>query len=285
MGTNLPSLPGRILREFERAGIDYAILHGAEQIGSIEHRSDIDIVCTTTADEKLHSLASALSETDIALIFLWVSDLGTINTFWWDRSEGAGCQIDVLHDPTGRNRFGFKTDGVSRMFDNNEWPPRVSNSLSHIYLLAKSVSKGQPRRLKELRAFGRDAPSSRHLAVRTRIALNVLRSDPAIETYGKVTKLRSQLLRGGQRLRHRQGVLVSLAPGNGQFVTSLSQVLPRVQLRTRVSSSDLARVRLLPEVVIRVDESGDTPEKVISVLNSVALGRLAARSGVQIARR
>ncbi len=270
MGTTSMQVVEEVLSELARMGASFAVLHGAHELEAEHVVSDLDLMVDGSITGLTRDLAASLRGRGVRLIFVWFSDLGTLNTFWWSDEVGGGCQVDLLHDPRGRNRFGFRTQAAQASVATDPWPPRLDERGRHTYLLAKRLGKGQAADLSRLRSSG-VLPRRELLARRTRVGLRIASTDWAIVLNGAATNVWSRVARLPERVRHRQGVEIRLArTGNeGQLLRGLSLVLPRVRLSAgRSRGVDRLRTSLLPEVVVRLESDPD-PTRVARALDSL----------------
>ncbi|HKY47916.1 MAG TPA: hypothetical protein VJQ79_08050 [Acidimicrobiia bacterium] len=143
-----PAIPLQVLESLTAADVRFAVLHKEELLGSRELDSDVDLVVDVPAPEALHRTSSAFEDLGLRAALLWPYDLGGTTTVFVTTSNGdQGAQIDFLFDPTGRGRYGIRTDvmlgdvGTGRRFP---VPGAVDQQL---YLIRKGACKGQPDRV------------------------------------------------------------------------------------------------------------------------------------------
>lgn len=279
MGTSSVDSTKSVVTALREAGIPFALLHGADSYARGLIDSDLDIMLRDSPTGAINAIRSILEARGISLIFVWNSDRGTVNTFWWSTREVAGCQIDMLFDPEGRNRFGFKTEPAWRFVDADVFPPRLVGDGLATYLAAKRISKGQYSQYKALRRSG-DRIASDLLRPRTRFAMRALKTRRGVVTFGVFTRLQSRGMRLGRRLTRRQGVIVA---GSGPALTRrLCEVLPRVRRVRRASATDRLRASVLPEVVVVDSPNEISDDETIQTLSRLAwsdLSREPAQEG------
>jgi hypothetical protein len=87
-------------------------------------------------------LIDAESRHGLSLVMTWEYDLGALTSFWMSKDGSDGVQLDLLEDPHGRGRYGFRTERAFRFADTTEWPPRLSGPAMLVYLLSKRIAKG-----------------------------------------------------------------------------------------------------------------------------------------------
>ena len=265
----------------ETTGCDFAVLHGADALDEGLLDSDLDIMIGRPPSPVLAAVEPILRASGLLLIFVWESDGGTVNTFWWSSGDNSGCQVDMLYDPRGTNRFGFKTDAAWAYVDRRSNPPRLNDIGLSTYLLGKRLAKGQAKEYEHLRACT-ELVVGDLLAFRTRLALRVPPARSFVRWYGAATRLRSRLIRLNARLGRQQGAVVHLSKsgiGNDDFVAGLKKVLPRVRTIHDLSLITRARVSLLPELVLVWGYEGPQPRQALSELSSRARRRIASLDG------
>ncbi len=235
--TSVPAL-WRVIAALKATGCDFALLHGADALDDGLIESDLDIMIARPPSPVLAAMEPVLRASGLMLIFVWESDGGTVNTFWWSSGDNAGCQVDMLYDPGGSNRFGFKTNGAWAYVDRRSNPPRLNEIGVSNYLLGKRLAKGQATEYEHLRACT-GLVAADLFATRARLAMRLPPSRRFVRWYGATTRWRSRLIRLNARLRRPQGAVVHLSisdVGNDDFASGLEKVLPRV----RTGSSSVA---------------------------------------------
>jgi len=170
MATTSPDAAFEAVVAIEEAEVRFAVLHGEGELAGRQVDSDIDLV----ADRPVHELvrASALHWANAGLypVIVWPYDVGgTGSVFLTTEDARQGVQLDVLHDPPGRGRYGARSD---RLLDAPIAGSRfatVAPGEQMAYLLTKRLGKG-------------DTAGARTLvesATPTDIAFDVLRPDIA----------------------------------------------------------------------------------------------------------
>jgi hypothetical protein len=281
VGTTSVAALWRVIAALQDADFDFALLHGADALEDGLIDSDLDIMIALPPSAVLAGIEPILRARGLTIIFAWESDGGTVNTFWWSSDDNAGCQVDMLYDPKGTNRFGFKTSAAWVYVDKRSNPPRLNDIGLSTYLLGKRLAKGQVEEYEGLRACTGPVDGNL-LATRTRLALRVPPARTFVRWYGAATRWRSRLIRLKARLRGQQGVVVHLSIGearNEDFVSGLTKILPRVRTVQRLSLVTRTRVALLPELALVRGDNGRGPQEVLSELSSRARQRIASLDG------
>src|SRR5829696_3973229 len=210
MGTTSVVLLWRVMTVLQDAGCDFAVLHGADALEDGLIESDLDIMIARPPSPVLAGIEPILRARGLILIFVWESDGGTVNTFWWSSADNAGCQVDMLYDPRGSNRFGFITNAAWAYVDRQSNPPRLNDIGLSTYLLAKRLAKGQVDEYRALRARTGLVVGDL-LTTRARLALRLPPARSFVRSYGAATRMRSRLIRLTARLKRQQGVILHLS--------------------------------------------------------------------------
>jgi len=277
VGSTSPALQRKVLRVLERIGEPPVLLHGKALLASGTLVSDLDILVRSDPVGVVEMLAEKLAGEGSRLIFVWASDVGTLNTFWWDDVQQAGCQVDMLWDLRGGNRFGVRTGGFWELQQREGEIRVLTAEAESIYTAAKRLAKGQPAEYRvALRELDVVKISPRLLAPRVRWMLRLKPSPLVIWAFGSFTLVRSRLFRLGDRLRRPQGVVVDGFAEDS--ADGLAAVLPRVEFVRDVTWRSRIRARFLPTVIIRVAGSGPSrsPAELLSELSGVAQRQLAS---------
>jgi hypothetical protein len=281
VGTTSVASLWRVIAALQDADCDFALLHGADALEDGLTDSDLDIMIALPPSAVLAGIEPILRASGLMLIFVWESDGGTVNTFWWSSDDNAGCQVDMLYDPKGTNRFGFKTNAAWAHVDKRSNPPRLNDIGLSTYLLGKRLAKGQVAEYEHLRVCSGPVDGNL-LATRTRLALRVPPSRTLVRWYGAATRWRSRVIRLNARLRGHQGVVVHLSIDDARdedFVLGLTKVLPRVRTVHRLSLITRTRVALLPELALVRGHDGQGHREVLPELSSRARQRIASLNG------
>src|SRR3954471_15480244 len=98
MGSTSSEAHAQVLEAMSATGIEYAFLHGRELYERGELGSDLDLLVNASPWQIVSKLQARLLDLGLTLILAWESDVGTLNTFWWDGRTETGCQVDLLHD-------------------------------------------------------------------------------------------------------------------------------------------------------------------------------------------
>jgi hypothetical protein len=235
MGSSSTELLSQIYEVLAASG-EVHQLHGDPIMQDRERETtDLDLMCAGSPVELVLRALDDIQKRDVHLIWIWWSDVGTLNTFWRDAVTEAYAQVDVLADDAGGNRFGFRTSKafeVLREAAQCGSTAEVKASLEADYLLAKRLSKGQLEFFERRQAL-REFSYPHCFAWRTRAALRMVRTRRSLAMYGSLTKLRSRLIRL-PRYGSAQGRTVTVDPSVVMHhLVSLQHFLPRVRASSR----------------------------------------------------
>lgn len=139
------------LETIAEAGIGWGMLHGWAQLEAGVPFGDIDVVVDIPPRDLLLRIGLRLADRGAWPVLLWPYDVGgSASLFLMNPTATGGAQIDMLHDPRGRGRYGLR----SREFQIDETivPARVRPVDELVYLAAKRLRKAQMDQLADVRA-------------------------------------------------------------------------------------------------------------------------------------
>jgi hypothetical protein len=143
-----PAIPLQVLEALTVADVRFAVLHKEELLGSQELNSDVDLVVEVPAGEALSRTSTALRNLGLRAALLWPYDLGGTTTVFMTTPNGdEGAQIDFLFDPTGRGRYGVRTDVMLGNAETGRRFPVPSAVDQQLYLIRKGACKRQRDRV------------------------------------------------------------------------------------------------------------------------------------------
>lgn len=138
------------LRTFAEAGVRFGVLHEGEKLQSDEPFGDIDVVVDTKPRVLVRRIGGRLAEGGAWPIVLWPYDVGgTASLFLMNANATGGAQIDMLHDPRGRGRYGLRSTKFE--IDETVFPARVLPVDELVYVAIKRLRKAQADKLVEIR--------------------------------------------------------------------------------------------------------------------------------------
>lgn len=148
MATTNNELGVRLLRAADALGVRYCLLHNADDLLTDDLVSDIDTAVARDPWAVVLDLLKYFSGTDLHLVMLWEYDYGALTSFWCTDSGIDGVQLDLLCDPTGRGRYGLRTEAALKLSSTADpsWPPRIPPDASLVYQLSKRIVKGDKMR-------------------------------------------------------------------------------------------------------------------------------------------
>lgn len=128
----------------QRTGVRHAILHGEGDLVRGDVHSDVDIVADRAVHEVVRSVAEHWEALGLYPVIVWPYDTGgTGSIFLTTLDAGVGVQLDILHDPEARGRYGVRSDRLLSAAHAGDEFTTVAPAQSAAYLLAKRISKGQ----------------------------------------------------------------------------------------------------------------------------------------------
>ena len=198
-------------------GVRHAILHGEAELVRGDVHSDVDIVADRSVHEVVRSVAEHWEALGLYPVIVWPYDTGgTGSIFLTTLDARTGVQLDILHDPEARGRYGVRSDlmlsaaQAEGEFTTVAAPQRIA------YLLAKRISKGE---ISEARRLIEIIPPAG-------VDLDVLRPDVADAVHSFLKDASSDegwrrkpsLGRLLERLRHPVGGWVELLADNSEEI-------------------------------------------------------------------
>jgi hypothetical protein len=140
-----------VLEALREAGVDHAVLHGAELLDQPGLLSDVDIVVARSPESVIAAARPALRRQGLFPVVLWPYDIGGSSTvFLVDESARSGVQLDMLHDPRGLGRYRIRSGDLVSERSPGEASPSLVDPDRLVYLWVKRRSKGQDGRLGEV---------------------------------------------------------------------------------------------------------------------------------------
>jgi hypothetical protein len=131
--------------------VPFAILHGAERLGSPSLTSDLDIVVGRSPSEIARVIRSDLRNLELEVAMIWQYDLGGTASVFVSSSDGArGAQIDCLYDPAGKGRYGIRSNILLAERTPTSSFPTVAALDRDLYLIRKAHCKGRDGTVKEI---------------------------------------------------------------------------------------------------------------------------------------
>lgn len=133
------------------ARVDFAVLHGEQDVAAGVCTSDIDIVARDTPRRAMSKVHARLRDFDLHPVVIWPYDVGSASIFVVDGAAHDGVQLDMVHDRSGNGRYGVRAPAVlaeARL--GHRWPKAASLD-ELLYLTAKRIRKRQHGRAATLR--------------------------------------------------------------------------------------------------------------------------------------
>ena len=110
-----PSLPIRFLDILQATGLRFVVLHREAELGSNSLESDLDLAVDHPADDVIRRMVGDLKSADLHPVIRWPYDIGGAVTFFLSTEAGDhGIQVDLLHDPRGKGRYGLRTGELQK---------------------------------------------------------------------------------------------------------------------------------------------------------------------------
>lgn len=130
----------RVLDEIDSA-TEMVVLHRERDVAVHEVSSDVDIAIASRPLAVLSVVAPRLEDRGVLPILVFHYDRGAYSFFFSNRDGSGGAQVDVVHDPAGVGRYGFKTDALlANRHDGARWPT-TSHLDEALYVLRKRQVK------------------------------------------------------------------------------------------------------------------------------------------------
>jgi hypothetical protein len=161
MATTSSRLVDDVLSVLTEVGTGWAVLHGEEEVARGEIESDVDLVIRVPMAVVLRGrFTELLRHRSVYPVIYWPYDVaGTATVFFTNEDASAGVQIDTLHDPHARGKFGIRTDVLLDNAGHGEAWPRVEPPFSLLYQVRKRHWKGQHEQIPGLREQLRAYPA------------------------------------------------------------------------------------------------------------------------------
>lgn len=251
MATTSPQIAAACLDALEAADIGFAVLHGEDRVAGGLVESDLDLVVDAHPISVLRRASRQLAKVDLHPIVCWTYDIGGTSTLFLVTSQlTEGVQLDLLHDPAGRGRYGVKSDeALARAVAGVSWPS-LDPIGGLVYQARKRQVKAQMDRFEvaseRLRSAGGGASVIDSLLSPS--AARQLRRALAGKRVGKSHARLRNLGRVWSRLRTPAGAWIEC---QGPATTALSsdmsrklgRVLPHVALVSRPGKGAIGEVR------------------------------------------
>lgn len=143
-----------VLRVLEETGIGWAALTHEPSLALGDAKSDIDVI----VDVPAHRAADAVARGLVRLVPIadWAYDVGALTLFVAPPEGGHRVQLDIVHDPTGEGRYGFRSGVLlERRKTGDRWPT-VTPVDSLLYEIRKRIVKRDAVRLGSLALRARE---------------------------------------------------------------------------------------------------------------------------------
>jgi predicted nucleotidyltransferase len=270
MGTTSSEAAEACLRALDASGVEFALLHGERRLAHGEVESDLDLVVDRAPMAVIRAALEQLHRADLHPIVAWTYDIGGTATVFLVTSDAReGVQLDLLHDPDGRGRYGVRSMGaLGRAVRGEKWP-----TLTHVdglvYVARKRQVKAQGERfaaavqqLNELERDEVDASVASLLSLRAGEDLHRgIEGGTVLSRRGKSAHL-SRLL---SRVARPIGFWVECANPEvaAEVARRLGRVLPHTGLATRPTGllatlvwwiGEVAPVRWRPGVFVSIGD-------------------------------
>lgn len=153
MATTRPELAWAVLDALAAAQFPFAVLHGEGRVSHGDVSGDVDVAVGVRLSVAIPDLIERLRGR-LHLVMVFPYDLASASTFWATPDGLDGCQIDLLHDPDGRGRYGLRTDeALAIAIPGSRWR-RLDDETSRCYLISKRWLKRDVEKLAALCATG-----------------------------------------------------------------------------------------------------------------------------------
>ena len=150
MATTDRSTALEVLAALTSAGFQWALLHGRERLEAGEGLSDIDIAVEQPTGTILSKFIHELRSSSLRPFIIWPYDRTGASIFIVRNDLSGGAQLDMLIDPNGTGKYGFRTPIAVDAAQLGPGLPTLAPSDSYLYSIRKRQFKHQHERLAEL---------------------------------------------------------------------------------------------------------------------------------------
>lgn len=150
MATTDGALARTVLDSLELAKIDFAVLHGEDRVASGVPTSDIDLAVDRPPSQVLAAVGDPLGKSGLRCVSACRYDLGATTLFFMSEDASDGVQIDLLWDPAGYGKYGFRTDVALGRRVRGARYAKLFEVDEFLYLLSKGLVKGDLSRTRRL---------------------------------------------------------------------------------------------------------------------------------------
>lgn len=265
--------------------------------------SDVDVVSLEPASVVLSALVDALSPDHLCLVMHWEYDRGGLTSFWVDPSGLRGVQLDILHDPAGRGRYGLRTEEALRGAVRGSRYQKLNDADRLCYLAVKRYRKGDTDEVARIAQTIRQTPLGAQggsLSRRGKSALTRALRGQVMGGLAKRLQRSSEYASGRaiRRLRYPVGVVVVLEGSHvaelRELASKVSRVLPGAVVLEQPSPKSLAvayqsryrpyvvlqaRRYLRPDIAIEWCEESEMPSRLVRAMTILEADRLQALCG------
>jgi hypothetical protein len=150
MGTYGAGVASGVLDCLSATGVEFTVLHREHEIATESVTSDIDIATSVEPDVVMSEMRTGLAGVDLRPVMRWPYDRNSVTYFLANSDASVGAQLDLVHDPTGRGRYGFRTPAlIDRAVDGTRWS-RLHPDDELLYLVRKRQVKRDEQATEQL---------------------------------------------------------------------------------------------------------------------------------------
>ncbi len=309
MGTTSADLAQRVLDELERVEPAFVVLHGEDDLSNGRVASDVDVAVVRDPRAVVAAVSRPLADDGVAPIMLWPYDRNSLTIFWSDSDGDRGVQLDLVCDPLGQGRYGFRTGELIARAERGERWPRLDTEDELLYLIRKrQVKRNATETVRLLSSMPMEAKAA--LADRARQAFSesagkqivqMISSGAYVDPKGAAFDRRLRNVASnpgfyGTRLRQKVGAWVSVSGATlaeiDVALAPLRGLLPAIIVREGVRTRANARPHQLRARLLvtadhgRVDRRADvgvdgsvSPGELRRAVVAGLAGRLAPKGG------
>jgi hypothetical protein len=273
MGTHGAGTAPVVLDCLATSGIDFVVLHREHDIADETVTSDLDVATSAEPDVVMRAMRPVLGDAGLRPIMRWPYDRNSVTYFIANSDGSAGAQLDMVHDPHGQGRYGFRTPAlIDRAVDGVMWP-RLHPQHELLYLIRKRQVKRDEDATAQLLAGVADRDVD-DLVKRAQVAFSprsaraletMLRSrryaDPGNSAFDRrVRHIAANATHSSRRLRERVGYWVAASGTDGPTIEAVVDPFRRLLPSVIVAESRDIRFRHLhlvrPRLVVTTGDSG-----------------------------
>lgn len=246
VGITSGELARQVIDAIVDEGLMFSILHRSADLQRGQVQSDVDLVIAEPAPTFVQKLGPRLKQLGLSPILEWTYDVGgTASVFLASENAEDGIQLDLLHDPLGVGRYGFRTNALLGEVQTVDGWPALGHGAEMVYLLRKRLVKRNEERASEHReALSRQGRLEIEELLKRLLAPAAARSVLRYIARDRATGVRALLPSVGElrrilsRMIHPNGAWIHV---EGPFQPEVSEIIARLGRFVPYTARGLAR--------------------------------------------